>query len=140
MIHSVIKTFSAKPFLSWACLLLYVVTTTTVSGGLILCEGEDGHVAVELASASCHNHESPTRVFHTISMTNNASSCQDTPLSVNLQTNVQSRLNMLQYFTSIQAIVWMPVVDLESSSHCRVWSHPPPDHGAVSLRSVILLI
>lgn len=40
-----------RAWVAWTTLLVFLLTSLSPAGGLVLCIGEDGHVAIELATA-----------------------------------------------------------------------------------------
>ena len=75
-------------FVRWICVAVYLFVTATMSGAMVLCEGSDGHVEVEIASLPC-----PDSGTHNSTSTHLDASppCHDTLLWAGLEENVPNR-------------------------------------------------
>lgn len=118
--------------------MAYLFVVATVNG-MVLCEGSDGHTAVELAARPCPKSSPQDR--ETASLDD--SSCQDTPITAIAQLNNQNRIEISRPLLLAQSLDFTTSTELQQSTYqlLLLGSNPLPDHSALaSLRSVILLV
>jgi hypothetical protein len=115
---------------------------------LVLCKGEDGHIAVEIVSSTCCNIV-PIGVFRETSVAsvkgefsseNNCGACVDIPISIGFATAIgkQNRVN-----PALLASTTINLVTINSSDFSKYQSASEPFAPTgyfTPLRSIILLI
>lgn len=128
---------SSQIIVRWFFLLAYLFVSAT-AGTLILCEGDNEHLAIELASLPCPRpspHDNETK-----SLTD-SSSCKDTLISGDTHLSVQNRVEISRPLVFVQPPFLTTAIELERFTHQRLSPNSLPDHSAfASLRSVILLV
>jgi len=126
------------------CLLL-------IGSGLrmvVLCHGEDGHIAIEAAGGNCYAEALAgfSRARSVASMKgefpsrNNCGACVDIPVFIGLPTIVKKPCQVDHAFPTPTAIA-VATVNSPAFSECRSVSEPfILSHYFIPLRSIILLI
>ncbi len=137
------KRLWSQEITRWACLLAYLVVTATSGGAIVLCEGVDGHVTIEMASTPCSG-STTSETASDSSVDGSQPGCNDTLLTAGIQENTHSRLDRDKMprpfaFSVLVPAAW--VTDRPTSKHQTDDGQPMADHRTLtSLRSVVLLI
>jgi hypothetical protein len=132
------------------CLSVLICSMLIVSSSqmLVLCKGEDGHVAVEMVGSCCCNNL-PSGVFREASVTsvkegftskNNCGACVDIPISIGFATTIK-KSNLVNTTVPASTTSILAAINSSDFSEYQLVSEPfTPTGYFTPLRSIILLI
>jgi len=113
-----------------------------MSHAVVLCEGFDGHVAIEMANTRCPSANS--QEDRSLSQKDVHSSCRDTLISSGAHYNIQKQSDRVKLIRSLSFVVpplFAPPRVLTSATVRFFNQSQIVDHTALaSLRAVVLLI
>lgn len=126
----------------WLALLGYVVVVTLFGNGVVLCQGADGHIAIEPYHDSCCPVGDPSMPANAGSVAS-GNCCTDSIISSDQVVEGRDRPVSDETFAVAPLLPLIVVTtDLFSTPAFRITDHPPDtlSVAALSLRSVRLLV